>query len=52
MGVFAFYNGWMYNDFTSLAFNIFGSCYTFDVKNLILKKNILVLILESNNKRK
>lgn len=27
MGFCAFYNGWIYNDFLSLSFNMFGSCY-------------------------
>lgn len=27
MGFFAFYNGWMYNDFLSIPLNVFGSCY-------------------------
>jgi V-type H+-transporting ATPase subunit a len=27
MGFCAFYNGWIYNDFLSLSFNLFGSCY-------------------------
>jgi len=28
MGFFAFYCGWMYNDFISMPLNIFGTCYT------------------------
>lgn len=27
MGFFAFYCGWIYNDFMGLGLNIFGSCY-------------------------
>ena len=27
MGIFAFFCGWMYNDFLSLSFPVFGSCY-------------------------
>lgn len=27
MGFFAFFNGWMYNDFLSMPLGIFGSCY-------------------------
>lgn len=27
MGFFAFYCGWIYNDFLGLGLNLFGSCY-------------------------
>ena len=27
LGIFAFYNGWMYDDFLSMPLGIFGSCY-------------------------
>ena len=27
LGMFAFYNGWMYDDFVSLPLGIFGTCY-------------------------
>ena len=27
MGFFAFFNGWMYNDFLSMPLGVFGSCY-------------------------
>jgi V-type H+-transporting ATPase subunit a len=27
MGFFAFYAGWMYNDFLSMPLNVFGTCY-------------------------
>jgi len=30
MGFFAFYCGWMYNDFLSIPFDLFGSCYKND----------------------
>lgn len=35
MGFFAFYAGWMYNDFLSMPLGIFGTCYK-NVKYLIL----------------
>jgi len=30
MGWFAFYAGWMYNDFFSMPINVFGSCWEKD----------------------
>lgn len=27
MGFWALYNGWIYNDFISISFDAFGSCY-------------------------
>jgi V-type H+-transporting ATPase subunit a len=27
MGLFAFYNGWIYNEFFAIPVNVFGSCY-------------------------
>ena len=33
MGFFAFFNGWMYNDFLSIPLGIFGTCY--DNKGLV-----------------
>jgi V-type H+-transporting ATPase subunit a len=35
MGFFAFYCGWMYNDFLSIPLGIFGTCYE-DVKYKII----------------
>lgn len=34
LGLFAFFNGWMYNDFLSMPLGIFGSCY----KNVLDEK--------------
>ena len=48
MGLFAFYNGWIYNDFSSLTFNVFGSCYTFDVNTSFLniyRTQLLVVMI-------
>ena len=36
MGFFAFFNGLIYNDFTSLTFNFFGSCYNTEVINKLI----------------
>eukprot|EP00455_Lapot_gusevi_P014266 TRINITY_DN1707_c0_g2_i4.p1 TRINITY_DN1707_c0_g2~~TRINITY_DN1707_c0_g2_i4.p1 ORF type:complete len:867 (+),score=300.47 TRINITY_DN1707_c0_g2_i4:124-2724(+) len=33
MGVFAFYVGWIYNDFVSVAIDAFGSCYSYPNAN-------------------
>ena len=33
MGFFAFYCGWVYNDFLGMDLNIFGSCYTIQKQN-------------------
>ena len=33
MGFFAFYCGWIYNDFLGMNLNIFGSCYNNAIKD-------------------
>jgi V-type H+-transporting ATPase subunit a len=40
MGFFAFYAGWMYNDFLSIPLNVFGSCYDKVLLNLKFSKDI------------
>jgi V-type H+-transporting ATPase subunit a len=37
MGFFAFYCGWMYNDFLSLPVGIFGTCYDNDGEEAVIK---------------
>jgi V-type H+-transporting ATPase subunit a len=39
MGVFAFYNGWIYNEFFAIPTDIFGSCYDSEVNVLSVGKN-------------
>jgi V-type H+-transporting ATPase subunit a len=39
MGIFAFYAGWLYNDFVSIPLDIFGSCYTSVGKAVTRKEN-------------
>jgi V-type H+-transporting ATPase subunit a len=41
MGFFAFYCGWIYNDFLGMNLNIFGSCYD-PTKALSNKDNYLL----------
>ncbi len=37
MGVFAFYCGLVYNDFMSIPWNLFGSCYSRSEDNEFIK---------------
>jgi V-type H+-transporting ATPase subunit a len=39
MGFFAFYSGWMYNDFLSIPLNVFGTCYTDKGETAVRKEN-------------
>lgn len=39
MGFFAFYVGFIYNDFMSISFNFFGSCYDLEEENWIRTEN-------------
>lgn len=38
MGVFAFYAGFIYNDFLALPWNLFGSCYDNDQNGVYADK--------------
>lgn len=44
MGFFAFYSGWMYNDFLSIPLGIFGTCYRNVIEKLIIIIVIFLLI--------
>ena len=37
MGFCAFYCGWIYNDFVSISFDMFGSCYKLVDDEMVLK---------------
>jgi V-type H+-transporting ATPase subunit a len=39
MGIFAFYCGWIYNEFFAIPLEVFGSCYEEEIKVLSNKKN-------------
>ena len=41
MGLFAFYCGFVYNDFMSIALDFFGSCYNLNDKKEIEGKYIV-----------
>ena len=43
MGVFAFYNGWVYNEFFAIPMEIFGSCYEEEPKQLEDPKDGMII---------
>lgn len=42
MGIFAFYNGWIYNEFFAIPLDIFGSCYEEEPKILYKEPSVVV----------